>query len=166
MKSLSCVQLFFNPMDCSHQAPHFMDGILQARLLQWVAVPFSRGSSWPRDWTWVSGIAGNLLPSEPPGKAKNTGMGSFSLPQQIFLTQESNWGLLPCRQILYQLSFQGISSIIKEGKLCCFMTLYYSRYFECLLLIFTNINNLCLANLLLLLLLLSHFSRVWLCVTP
>jgi len=60
---------------------------------------------------------------------------------------------------------EGISSIIKEGKLCCFMTLYYSRYFECLLLIFTNINNLCLANLLLLLLLLSHFSRVWLCVT-
>ena len=65
---ISCVQLFFNPMDCSHQAPHFMDGILQARLLQWVAVPFSRGSSWPRDWTWVSGIAGKLLPSEPPGK--------------------------------------------------------------------------------------------------
>ena len=92
-------------------------------------------------------------------------MGSFSLPQWIFLTQESNWGLLPYRQILYQLSFQGISSIIKEGKLCCFMTLHYSRYFECLLLIFTNINNLCHANLLLLLLLLSHFSRVRLCVT-
>ena len=33
-------------------------GILQARILDWVAIPFSRGSSWPRDWTWVSCIAG------------------------------------------------------------------------------------------------------------
>ena len=33
-------------------------------------------------------------------------MGSLSLLQGIFLTQELNWGLLPCRQILYQLSYQ------------------------------------------------------------
>ena len=33
-------------------------------------------------------------------------MGSLSLLQQIFLTQESNWGLLHCRQILYQLSYE------------------------------------------------------------
>ena len=32
-------------------------GILQARILEWVAIPFSRGSSWPRDWTQVSWIA-------------------------------------------------------------------------------------------------------------
>ena len=32
--------------------------ILQARILQWVVIPFSRVSSWPRDWTWVSCIAG------------------------------------------------------------------------------------------------------------
>ena len=37
----------------------------------------------------------------------NTGVGSLSLLQQLFLTQESNWGLLHCRQILYQLSYQG-----------------------------------------------------------
>ena len=36
-------------------------GIFQARLLEWVAIPFSRGSSQPRDWTWVSCIAGRLL---------------------------------------------------------------------------------------------------------
>ena len=35
------------------------------------------------------------------------GAGSLSLLQQIFLTQEWNWGLLHCRQILYQLSHQG-----------------------------------------------------------
>ena len=47
------------------------------------------------------------LPSEPPGKTKNTGMGSLSLLQGIFLTQELNQGLLHCRQILYQLSYLG-----------------------------------------------------------
>ena len=36
-------------------------GILQARILQWVAIPFSRGSSRPRDWTWVSCIAGRVF---------------------------------------------------------------------------------------------------------
>ena len=46
-------------------------------------------------------------PSEPPGKPKNTGVGSLSLPQGIFPTQESNQGLLHCRQILHQLSYQG-----------------------------------------------------------
>ena len=36
-------------------------GILQARRLDWVASPFSRGSSWPRGWTWVSHIAGRFF---------------------------------------------------------------------------------------------------------
>ena len=36
-------------------------GILQARILEWVAVPFSRGSYQPRDWTQVSLIAGGLF---------------------------------------------------------------------------------------------------------
>ena len=47
------------------------------------------------------------LPSEPPGKPKNTGVGSTSLLQGNFPTQESNWGLLHCRRILYQLSYLG-----------------------------------------------------------
>ena len=44
------------------------------------------------------------LPSKPPGKPKNTGLGSLSFLQGIFPTQELNWGLLHYRQILYQLS--------------------------------------------------------------
>ena len=44
------------------------------------------------------------LPAEPQGKPKNTGVGSLSLLQGIFLTQQSNMGLLHCRWILYQLS--------------------------------------------------------------
>ena len=47
------------------------------------------------------------LLSEPPGKPMNTRVGSLSLLQGIFPTQESNQGLPHCRQILYQLSYQG-----------------------------------------------------------
>ena len=47
------------------------------------------------------------LPAELPGKPKNTGVGSLSLLQGIFLTQELNRGLLHYRWILYQLSYQG-----------------------------------------------------------
>ena len=43
-------------------------GVLQARILEWVAIPFSRGSSRPRNRTKVSCIAGNFLPAELPGK--------------------------------------------------------------------------------------------------
>ena len=50
-------------------------------------------------------LQADSLPAELPGKPKNTGVGSLSLLQRIFLTQESNQGLLHCRQILYQLSY-------------------------------------------------------------
>ena len=45
-------------------------------------------------------LQADSLPAEPPGKPKNTGVGSLSLLQGIFLTQESNGGFLHCRQIL------------------------------------------------------------------
>ena len=54
-------------------------------------------------------------PSELPGRSKNTRVGSLSLLQGNFLTQESNQGLLPCRQILYQLSYQGNPNVYKNG---------------------------------------------------
>ena len=96
-----------DPMaDCSLPGSS-VHGIIQARILDWFAMLSSRGSSLPRGWTQVSCIAVDSLPSEPPGKPKNTGVGSLSLLQRIFLTQELNWGLLHCRWILYQLSYQG-----------------------------------------------------------
>ena len=55
-KSLQSCPTLCDPMDCSPQAPHFI-GILQARILEWVAIPFSRGSSWPRDWIHVSFVS-------------------------------------------------------------------------------------------------------------
>ena len=81
-------------------------GILQARILEWVTIPFSRGSSQPRDQTQSPALQVDSLPAEPQGKPKNTGVRSLSLFQWIFQSQESNWGLLHCKQILYQLSYQ------------------------------------------------------------
>ena len=94
-----------DPMDCSSPGSS-VHGDSPARVLQWVAIPFSRGSSQPRDWTQVSCIAADSLPSEPPGKHKNTGVDSLSLLQGTFPTQESNQGLQDCRRIFYQLSYQ------------------------------------------------------------
>ena len=71
--SQSCPTLC-DPVDCS-LPDSSVHGILQAKILEWVAISFSRGSSQPRDWTWVSCIAGRRftlwatreLPA-PPGK--------------------------------------------------------------------------------------------------
>ena len=49
-----------DPMDCSLPGSS-VPGILQARILEGVAIPFSRRSFWPRDWTQVSCIAGRIL---------------------------------------------------------------------------------------------------------
>ena len=51
-------------------------GISQARILEWVAISFSRGSSQPRDWTPVFGIAGGFFTTEPPGNAPSLHIGS------------------------------------------------------------------------------------------
>ena len=89
-------------MDCS--LPGFSaHGILQVRILESVATPSSGNLPKviePRSPAWQV----DYLPSEPPGKPKNTGVGSLSFLQWIFPTQESNWGLQLSRQILYQLS--------------------------------------------------------------
>ena len=55
--SRSVVSDSLRPVDCSPPSSS-VHGILQARILEWVAISFSRGSSRPRDWTQVSHIAG------------------------------------------------------------------------------------------------------------
>ena len=49
-----------DPVDCSLRGSS-VHGILQARILKWVAISFSRGSSWPREGTWVSRIGGRCF---------------------------------------------------------------------------------------------------------
>ena len=111
-KSLSRVWLSATPWDFT------VHGILQARILEWVAFAFSKGSSQPRGWTQVSCIAGGFFTSWAKGKPKNTGVGSLSLLQWIFLTQESNWGLRHCRQILLPTELLGKPWYMKYVAKC------------------------------------------------
>ena len=70
-------------------------------------MPYSKDLPNPRIEPKSPTLQADSLPSRPPGKPKNTGVGSLSLLQGNFPTQELNQGLLHCRQILYQLSYQG-----------------------------------------------------------
>ena len=105
---LSCVQLFSAPWIT-------VRGILQARRLEWVAFPFSRDLPNPGIKPRSLALRMDSSPAEPRGKPKNIGVGSLSLFQQIFPTQKSNWGLLHCRQILYQLSLMQTPKSIKSS---------------------------------------------------
>ena len=123
-------------MDCSLQGSS-IHGIFQARILEWVAISFSKASSQPWVSTWVSHISGRRFtiwatkeahesrsivsdslrphglysPWNSPGQ--NTGVGSLSLLQGIFPTQGSNPGLPHCTWILYQLSHKGSPRILE-----------------------------------------------------
>ena len=69
VKSFQSCPTLCNPMHCSPPGSS-VHGILQARILVWVAISSSRGSSPPRDRTWVSCVAGRLFIAEPAGKPK------------------------------------------------------------------------------------------------
>ena len=75
-------------------------GILQARILECVAMSFSRGSSQLGIEPKSPVVQADSLLSEPPGKLKNTEVGSLSLLQKIFPTQHLKRGLLHCSRIL------------------------------------------------------------------
>ena len=91
VKSRSVVSAQLCPTLCD-PLDYTVHGILQARLMEWVAFPFSRGSSQPRDWTQVSRIAGRFFTRWATGEAQ---------------------GLPHCRQILYQLSHKGSPRILE-----------------------------------------------------
>ena len=93
-------------MSNSLQSHGLYNRILQATILEWVAFPSSGDRPNPGIKSRSPALQVYSLPAEPQGKPKNTGVGSLSLLQRIFPTQELNWGLLHCRQILYQLSYQ------------------------------------------------------------
>ena len=68
-----------DPVNCNPSGSS-VRGILQARILDWVAISSSRGSSWPRDWTHISGvswIAGRFFTAEPQGKPRYFRTASF-----------------------------------------------------------------------------------------
>ena len=98
-------------MDCSLPAPLSMGF---SRQEYWSGLPCPPPGDLPNPGIEPRSpvLQADSLQAEPQGKPKNTGVGSLSLLQQIFPIQESNWGLQHCRQILYQLSYEG--SLVKK----------------------------------------------------
>ena len=125
-KSLSRVQLSATPWTVAHHSP--------------VSMGFSRQEYWggspclpnPGIESMSPSLQADSLPSEPPGKPKNAGVGSLYLLQVIFLTQELKPCLLHCRWILYQLSYQGSPWFVIYGlyyvEMCCFITYFIERF--------------------------------------
>ena len=118
----SCPTLL-DPVDCSLPGS-CVHGILQARVLEWVAIAYSNRISsrkqrmcFQHDITQSYPILCNPVGCSPPGTSvhgdssgKNTGVSCQALLQGIFPTKGSNLGLPYCRQILYHLSHQGSPS--------------------------------------------------------
>ena len=97
-------RLFANPWTVARQAPLSMGF---SRQEYWSGLPWPPPGDLSNPGIKLSSptLQVDSLPSEPPRNPKNTGVGSLSLLQGIFPTQESNWGLLHCRWILHQLGY-------------------------------------------------------------
>ena len=92
----NCVQLFATPWTVACQAPLSME--VQARILEWVAIPFSRGSSRPRVKPRSLALQADSLLSEPPGKSQ-----IFIFPIQMWPVnwcQSENCLLLICNEMI------------------------------------------------------------------
>ena len=72
-KLLQSCPILWDPMDSSLPGSS-AHGILQARILEWVAISFPRGSSWPRDQICISCTASRFFANEPPGKSIDPSM--------------------------------------------------------------------------------------------
>ena len=80
-----------DPTDCSPPVSS-VQGILQARILEWIAIPFSRGSSQPMDQTLVSCIAGKLFTIWATGK---TSRRHLALLNSIFPSEKKKEPAVP-----------------------------------------------------------------------
>ena len=109
MKSLSRVQLLATPWTAAYQAYQAPLSMEFSRQEYWSGVSFPSPEDLPNPGIEprTPTLQADFLPAEPPGKPKNTGVGSLSLLQGIFPTQGLNPDLPHCRQIFYQLSHKG-----------------------------------------------------------
>ena len=96
-----------NPMNCSASGSS-VHGILQARILEWVAIPFSRGSTWPRERTWVIPFIGRFFTSWAT---------SVDSANWLFFLSEPTCDL---RSFLYE-AFKGAAT--NQSDKICFATL-------------------------------------------
>ena len=109
-----CLPLW-NPMGCSPQGSS-VHGISQTTILEWVAISFSRGSSWPRDQTQISSIAGRFFTTEPLGKPLCDTNSSKNSEQK---TREVNFNLIKTKFYLQNsLSQVYITSTTRSQRVC------------------------------------------------
>jgi len=112
VKVVQSCPTFGDPIDCSLLGSS-VHGILQIRILEWVAISFSRGSSQPRDRTQVSCTAEGFFTIWTTRAAQEHWNGQPTASPRDLPNPEMNWGVLNCRWILYQLSYRK-AHILKE----------------------------------------------------
>ena len=106
-KSLQSCPTLCDPLDCSPPAKLFSPWDSPG-ILEWLAMPSSRGSSWPRDWTLVSGIClhwqAGSLPLVPPGKPQSPIGACITCRQKlwdnaanIYINRQMHKAWMPCR---------------------------------------------------------------------
>ena len=125
-----CLTLF-NSMDCS---PSYctVHGILQEGILEWVAIPFSRRSSWSRDQSWVSCIAGRFFTIWATRE-----VWSHTLMLFNFSLSYNNTSFLPTRTVSPQRASTSSSCIPKRAQQSS-----PRRYFKCCEVLFLPFNPL------------------------
>ena len=144
---LSHVQLFATPWTVAWQALLSMEFSRQ-QYCSGLLFPSSGDLRDPGIKPRSPPLQADSLLSNPPGKPKNTGVGSLSFRHGIFPTQESNWGLQHCTWILYQLSYQGSPLLIpmKEFLCCCSFPLcsfFFLSFFKTMFIYLTALSLSC-----------------------
>ena len=134
----SCPTLY-DPMDCSPPGSSVHGISLE---MEWVAFPFSRGSSWHRDWTWAS-LQADSLPSEPSGKPLLLG---------VYMKKKGNTNLKRYMHQIFIISLFIIAKTWKQPMCICVCVCVYVYLHKGILLlshmedwnfaIFTNMNEL------------------------
>ena len=92
-------------MDCSPPGSS-VHGILQARILEWLAIPFSRGSSQPRDQTWASCISGRFFTIWASKEAAIVDLPDSGIEHRSLTSQADSFTVWASREVLYMLVFK------------------------------------------------------------
>ena len=114
-QSFQCCPTLWAPTNCSLPGSSIHE-IFQARILEWVAMPSSRGSSWLRDWTCISYIAGRFFTAESLGSPQNESNGSQMPSVEVEGKETESLYLTPSRKFTMKnenVKYIGLGSRIK-----------------------------------------------------
>ena len=153
--SCFCCVLLCDPMD--HSLPgSSVHETLQARILEWVAISFSRDWSPPRDWTWFSyspALAVRFFTTSTTWEASQHSMKSVSVSSPYYRCILRSTEMLGANLLRTTQTLSNGLGIVKPSQAELWARLLTGLHR------WVSIYVLCYAML-------SHFSRVWLCVTP